>query len=70
MIERSRELPDNVDELKALTLANAARAHQSEADTSLTFPLGESRETSVFRVATVSRQCAPVTSHRYLSSNI
>jgi transposase len=32
MIERSGELPDNVDELKALTLANAARAHQSEAD--------------------------------------
>jgi transposase len=32
MIERSGELPDNVDELKALTLANAARADQSEAD--------------------------------------
>jgi uncharacterized protein YlxW (UPF0749 family) len=32
MIERSGELPDNVDELKRLTLANAARAHQSEAD--------------------------------------
>jgi transposase len=31
MIERSGELPDNVDELKALTLANAARADQSEA---------------------------------------
>jgi transposase len=32
MIERSGELPDNVDELKALTLANAARADQSEAN--------------------------------------
>ena len=32
MIERSGELPDDVDELKALTLANAARADQSEAD--------------------------------------
>jgi len=31
MIERSGELPDDVDELKALTLANAARADQSEA---------------------------------------
>ena len=32
MIERSGELPDDVDELKALALANAARADQSEAD--------------------------------------
>src|SRR5580698_1293108 len=32
MIERFVELPDNVDELKRLTLANAARADQSEAD--------------------------------------
>jgi transposase len=32
MIERSGELPDDVDELKALTLANAARADQSTAD--------------------------------------
>jgi transposase len=32
MIERSGELPDDIDELKALTLANAARADQSEAD--------------------------------------
>jgi transposase len=32
MSERSSELPDNVDELKALTLANAARADQSEAN--------------------------------------
>ncbi len=32
MIERFGELPDDVDELKALTLANAARADQSEAD--------------------------------------
>lgn len=32
MIERSGELPDDVDELRALTLANAARADQSEAD--------------------------------------
>jgi transposase len=32
MIERSGRLPDNVDELKALTLANAARADHCEAD--------------------------------------
>ena len=32
MIERSGELPDDVDELKRLTLASAARADQSEAD--------------------------------------
>ena len=32
MIERSGELPDDVDELRALTLANAARANQFEAD--------------------------------------
>ena len=32
MIERSGELPDDVDELRALTLANAARADQFEAD--------------------------------------
>ena len=32
MIERSGELPEDVDELKALMLANAARADQSEAD--------------------------------------
>ncbi len=32
MIERSGGLPDNVDELKALTLANAARADHCEAD--------------------------------------
>jgi len=32
MIERSVELPDDVDELKRLTLANAARADQSEAE--------------------------------------
>lgn len=32
MIERSSELPDDVDELKRLTLANAARADQSEAE--------------------------------------
>jgi transposase len=36
MIERSGELPDNVDELRALTLANAARADQSEADAQAT----------------------------------
>jgi len=32
MIERSGELPDDIDELRALTLANAARADQSEAN--------------------------------------
>jgi transposase len=32
MIERFGELPDDIDELKALTLANAARADQSEAE--------------------------------------
>jgi len=32
MIERSGELPDDIDELKRLALANAARADQSEAD--------------------------------------
>jgi transposase len=32
MIERSGGLPDNIDELKALTLANAARADHFEAD--------------------------------------
>jgi transposase len=32
MIERSGELPDDIDKLKRLALANAARADQSEAD--------------------------------------
>jgi transposase len=32
MFERSDELPDDIDELKALTLANAARADQSETE--------------------------------------
>ena len=32
MIERSGELPDDIDELRALALANAARADQSEAN--------------------------------------